>query len=98
MGSGDRLPAGSVASEVGGEEEKNDKEDKEEDENGSSESSSDEEPDLTPLERAKQHIQVITVGAKINFPFPFLTQQEKRSRMDRAVGVPCLLYALRIFF
>ena len=36
-------------------------------------------------------------SAKINFPFPFLTQQEKRSRTDRAVGVPRLLYALRIF-
>ena len=38
-----------------------------------------------------------TVGAKITFQFPFLTRQEKRSRMDHAVGVPCLLYALRIF-
>ena len=38
-----------------------------------------------------------TVGAKINFPFPFLTQQEKCSRTDCAIGVPCLLYAFRIF-
>ena len=38
-----------------------------------------------------------TVGAKINFPFPFLNQQEKCSRTDHTVGVPCLLYALRIF-
>ena len=38
-----------------------------------------------------------TVGAKITFQLPFLTRQEKRSRMDHAIGVPCLLYALRIF-
>ena len=38
-----------------------------------------------------------TVGAKINFPFPFLTDQDKGSRTDRAVGIPCLLYAFRIF-
>ena len=37
------------------------------------------------------------VGAKINFPFLFLTHQEKRSRTNRTVGVPCLLYAPRIF-
>ena len=42
-------------------------------------------------------LQVCTVGAKINFPFPSLTHQEKRSRTDCAVGVPCLLYALRTF-
>ena len=34
----------------------------------------------------------------LNFPFLFLTHQEKRSRTDRAVGVLCLLYMLRIFF
>ena len=38
-----------------------------------------------------------TVVAKIKFPFPFLSLQEKRSGMDRAVGVPCLLYARKIF-
>ena len=38
-----------------------------------------------------------TVGAKIYFPFPFLTHQEKLSRTNCAVDVPCLLYALRIF-
>ena len=30
----------------------------------------------------------------LDFPFPFLTHQEKRSRTDRAVGIPCLLYML----
>ena len=30
----------------------------------------------------------------LNFPFPFLTHQEKRSRTDRAIGIPCLLYVL----
>ena len=28
----------------------------------------------------------------LDFPFPFLTHQEKCSRIDRAVGVPCLMY------
>ena len=37
------------------------------------------------------------VGAKINFPFLFLTHQEKRTRTDRAVDIPYLLYMLRIF-
>ena len=41
-------------------------------------------------DEVSRNSQAYTVGAKINFPFPFLTQQEKRSRTDRAVGVPCL--------
>ena len=30
----------------------------------------------------------------LNFPFPFLTHQENRSRTDRAIGILCLLYVL----
>ena len=44
---------------------------------------------VSPRELSSQPITYPTVGAKINLPFPFLTQQEKRSRTDRAIGVPC---------